>query len=114
MTLDPELAALMTQSVTVNRWTADSAYGVPLYAPTATVYPCRIVRKHQLVLDQQGRQVVSRTVVYIGPSSTTGGTPNLTERDKITLSDGSQADLLSVQKHIDADGTDHHEVAYCG
>lgn len=112
MTLDPELAALMTQSVVIQRWVSDDAYGAPQYGATATTFPCRIVRKHQLVLDQQGRQVVSRSVVYIGPSST--GTPNLTERDKITLSDGSQADLLSVQKHVDADGTDHHEVAYCG
>jgi len=112
MTLDPELRALMTQSATVNRWTADSAYGVPLYSTAATVYPCRIVRKHQLVLDQQGRQVVSRTAVYLGPSST--GTPNLTTRDKVTLSDGSEMDLLSVQKHVDDDGSDHHEVAYGG
>lgn len=112
--LDPELTAMMTQTVTHYPWVSDSVYGAPQYSATATTHPCRIVRRQRTVKDRTGKDVVSTSTVYIGPSST-GGLPGMTSRSKLVLSDGSDAGLIAVQAHVDPeDGSGHHEVAFCG
>ena len=43
--------------------TGNDEYGDPVYAPPVTI-DCRIERKHRLVRDRQGNQVVSDSRIY--------------------------------------------------
>lgn len=110
--LDPELMDLMTDTVTVTPWTSDDAYGAPQYAATGTTYPARVEYRAQLVVNRQGREVVSNTTVYFGHNSA-GAFPGLTTRDRLTLPDATSPEILSIKRLTDETGLTHHEAAYC-
>lgn len=111
--MDADLAALLTDTCTVYAWVRDGAYNEPVHSTTATTHPCRVDRRHRLVVDRQGRQVTSQATVYLGQSST-GGWPGLTVRAKLTLSDGETPDILGVARLADETGATYYEAAYCG
>jgi hypothetical protein len=106
MTIEAEFAELMVDTVLVAKLSARSAYGDRTYGADVS-YEARVVVQNKMVRTQQGDEVVSRSHAYIF------GAPGITVDDRVTLADGSQPVLLSVEQFPDENGA-HHEVLYFG
>ena len=101
-----------TQTLTRYAYSRRMFSGDPVYATSATTYPCRVEGKQHLVKGGDGRDVLARTVVYVAPTST-GGIPVIALQDKIVLPDTSVAKLLAIDTLRDLDGVSHI-VLHCG
>lgn len=115
MTLDPELRALLAQTVTVKPWVSDSVYGAAVYG-TATTYEARVEAMNKLIKDFKGRDTIATTRVYVGLSAA-GTALNLgaqAARASITLPDGTSPSILSVESLPDETGMAYTTVVYCG
>lgn len=111
--LDPELRALMVQTVTLREWLLDNTYGAPQYGPPTTC-EARVERKIRLVKGKDGRDILSNTQVYLG-FTTTGGPPVLTPRTQVTLPDSTEfASILYVSSIPDETGVAYTQVVSCG
>lgn len=111
--LDPELRALMVQTVTLREWLSDNTYGAPQYGTPVTC-EARVERKVRLVKGPDGRDVLSNTQVYLGFTAT-GGPPVLTPRTKVTLPDSTEfASILFIESLPDETGTAYTQVVSCG
>lgn len=90
----------------------EDAYGGTGVFGTATTHPCRVTYKSRLLKGADGRDILTTSRIYFGPSST-GGLPGLTVRSRVTLSDGGVPRIVSVGKYHDDEGP-YYEVADCG
>jgi hypothetical protein len=81
-------------------------YGKPTFG-TATSYSARVLNRHVLVKDRQGREVIARTVVWLA------GTPTIDPEDRVTLADGTTPPILAVEKYPDEAGA-HHVKLFLG
>lgn len=115
MTLDPELRALLAQTVVVKVWVSDTAFGAPIYGP-ATTYEARVEGMNKLVKDMKGRDTIATSRVFVGLSA--AGQPlqlgPQAARASITLPDGSSPSILSVSNVPDETGGAYATVVYCG
>jgi len=77
-------------------------YGSPTWASTTaeSTYACIINNNQRMVRDQKGTLVVSPSQIYIASTATCP----IKIEDKITLSDGSQPLIVSIQYNDDFDG----------
>ncbi len=91
------------QTVTVESYLGNNAYGEPQYG-TPVQCPAFVQRKIKLVRDRTGREVVSTAQVYLD------GSVNVGVQDRITLPDGNQPVILSVEALPDETGGTHHLV----
>jgi len=91
------------QTVTIEPFIGVNAYAEPQYGLPAT-YPAFVQRKTKLVRDRTGREVVSTAQMYLD------GTVSVGVQDRITLPDGSQPVILSVEVLPDETGATHHVV----
>lgn len=78
-------------------------YGSPTWASTTaqSTYACLINNNQKMVRDQKGTLIVSPAQIFI--ASTVSACPIHLE-DKITLPDGSQPLIVSIQYNDDFDG----------
>lgn len=104
MALEAELLDLMVDVVTVAPFAAVNGYGEPSFG-TATQIQARIERTNRKVYGADGTERVATTRVYLPPS------PPVSERDRLTLPDGRQPRILSVERGSDERG-EHHQVVY--
>jgi hypothetical protein len=79
---------------------AISVEGNPAYASSYFVSG-RVVHKLTLARDREGREVVSKSHAYVDE-----GTRTIKEQDRITLPDGTQPSILSIQRTPDSSGDD--------
>lgn len=91
------------QTVTVEPYTGQNQYAEPTYGASVQ-YSAFVQRKTKLVRDRAGREVVSMAQVYLD------GSVNVGVQDRITLPDGSQPVILSVEDLPDETGVSHHKV----
>lgn len=96
---------MMTDTVTWAVLTSRNDFGVPTYA-AGTSFEARVVRKHKLVRDAAGDQVVSTAQAWIG------GTPAINPQDKVTLSDGTSPPIIAVERFQDEVGASHSVVFF--
>jgi hypothetical protein len=89
---------MLTDTVTVAPHQADNEYGVPTFGPGVDL-PARVVRKRKQVLTAAGEQAVSESIAYVAPGSVV-----IEERDRVTLPDGRQPEILSLEDFKDDDG----------
>jgi hypothetical protein len=106
--IEPEFAEMMTETVTVAAVASKDAYGKRTLGASTTITG-RLVFEVTERLDTQGRQVVEtgRVICY-------GAYPNVTTDDVLTLPDGSQPSIVSVDTVKDVGGVDHHTVIRFG
>ncbi len=104
MTIEADFLELMTQTVQVAPFQGNNPNGEPMYG-TAVSYSGRTVNKNKLVRSVEGKEVVSTAQTW------TFGSPGITPQDQITLPDGRQPVILSVESYPDEDG-DHHQKVY--
>jgi hypothetical protein len=104
MAWDDAYLDLMPHTVIINDLSGTNRYGEEVYSTQATTYQARVLRKPKLVRDFIGDEVVSHTTVWL---ASTG--PAIEATAQVTLPDGSQPPLISVEEYPDEDGL-HHQV----
>lgn len=97
----------MTQRIILEPLLRRDEYGAGEFGAKAT-YRCRIVGKVKRILNGAGVEVPAMATVYLG-SFVEAATPEW----RITLEDGSQPPILSVNQFPDERGG-HHTVLYLG
>jgi len=109
MALDADLAALMVDEVGLEYLQSRDLYGAPTYGPKGT-FACRIESTNKKVYartrtDPAYAERVAATRIYLASA------PLVTVDDRVTLPDGSQPVILSVEANGDERGA-HHQVLY--
>lgn len=89
MTAIAAWADFMRQTMTVEARTGQDGFGNATYG-AATAYQCRLVGKRQLVLNGEGREVVSKQTAYLASADEIG------PQARVTL---STADVGSTQNY---------------
>lgn len=103
--MDPVLAAMLTETVTIAPYTGHNAYGVPTYG-AAVSYPARIQREFQTLSTNVGPQLVEETRLFLD------GNAVVDERSRITLPDGAAPPIEGIKPVRDELGTLDHWVVY--
>ena len=112
--LSQALSRLLAQTVTLSTMTSMNSYGGGTYG-TAQTYKARVEQRQDYIKDASGRDVLYRTVVYVGQTSTGGFPPRtLAPTGKIVLPDGTSPGILATEENPASDGSRHHTVVYCG
>jgi hypothetical protein len=106
--MEPELAELLTQTLTVEPKTGRDKYDRLTYGP-AVSYGCRVTNKQVLVALPDGSTRTSRAYVILDADAAA-----LDREDKVTLPDGSKPPILSITPLNDEDGSVHHLEVYTG
>jgi hypothetical protein len=112
MTLWRTVARQLSQTATRNAFAGYNSRGDASFSTTATTFPVRVAGDQRLVKGPDGRDVLARTAVYVGPSST-GGTPSFTVQDRITLPDDTTPPIVNVETYPEVDGVTF-QVVRCG
>ncbi len=103
MSFDPAFRSMMPHRVTTEAVGSFDQYHKPTY-DTAVESQARVIEKQQLVIDTQGREVVSTHTVWIAPDASSGLLPAITSEARVTLPDGSQRAVITVAVLTDDDG----------
>lgn len=96
--MEPELAALLNQTVTVAARTARDVYGEATWAAAST-YPARVSPRVPLVQDVENDSTPISGMIHMD-----GDVPITTE-NQITMPDGSTPTIIRVDKFTDEDGS---------
>ena len=83
-------------------------FGKPTYGDAVTFDHVRLVRKHKLVRNLQGDEVVSTAHIWIMEHPA----PEVGPEDRITLSDGTTPTIASIERFQDEDGDSHTKVYF--
>lgn len=105
--VDPQLAALMTDTVTLEPYSGQNSHAEPTFG-AGVQYQARVVGRTRLVRDTDGQQVVSNQTVYLATIPAT-----LTTRDRITLPDGTQPLMMMIERVPDEHGA-YYVAIYTG
>ena len=90
---------LFNETVTWYPFASRDQFGAPTFSASGTQYRARVTRKHRLVRDAQG-DLASSTAL-----ATILGAPEIAMVDKVVLdSDGSDPEILSVERYGEASG----------
>lgn len=100
--MEPELAAMLTETVSHEAFTGQNAYGTPTYAP-AVMRPCRVEYKVGPMVTATGEERTSSTRIFFDSDFT------LQLRDKIVLEDGTAPQIQSIYRPRDEAGEIHHQ-----
>jgi len=103
MALEQDFLEWFNQTVTIEPFTGVNTYGEPQYGDSVQ-YSAFVQRKTKLVRDRMGQEVVSSAQVYLD------GSVDVSIQDRITLPDGSQPVILSIEALPDETGSIHHKV----
>ena len=103
----------MDQTVTVSVHSGMNTYGDPQYSTGTASHKARVEGTQRLVKGPDGRDVMARTVVYVG-YTTAGVAPTITVQSKLTLPDATTPPIIAVDTlRMRSGGTDH-QVVYLG
>lgn len=109
MTVDPELRAMMHQTVTIERRLEIDEFNAASYDEPET-FDALVVGKIKKVITAAGEERVSTTTAYLAES------PGLSPHDRITLPTGfspTQPIILAIDRFPDIETpTDYTEIVY--
>lgn len=100
-----DLRDLLTDTATWRPLTGRDDFGAPTYG-SPTEFRARLVRKHRLVRDTQGDEVVSTAQLWLQ------GAPAIAPDDRVTLSDSSAPLIVAVERFQDETGPSHTVVMF--
>jgi hypothetical protein len=105
--MHPSLQAMLTQTITLEPYQSQDAYGTPQYGSPVTL-AARVEYRPRRVLTSLGEERVSRGRVFVD-----GAAPAFDLRDRLTLPDGTRPALLVAAPVYDEQGVlDHWEVTF--
>lgn len=107
MAFDTDFLQLMTQSIVVYDHVSHDGYGEPTYSTSGTTYSAHISEKPELVRNQFGQEVVSTHTAWLASTTTA-----LKATSKYVFPDGTEPNLVSLQRLYDEDGIHHHKVVF--
>lgn len=100
-----EFADMFTDTAIWEVLASRDGYGKPVF-DTPEAFAARLSRKHKLVRDTEGHEVVSTAHIWLE------GTPAVSPQDQITLSDGTTPAIISVERFQDEEGDSHTKVFF--
>jgi hypothetical protein len=100
--VEPELAAMLTETVSHEAFAGQDGYGSPQYE-AAVLRSCRVEFKVGPVVTATGEERTSSTRIFFDSDFT------LNLRDRIVLEDGTAPQIQAVYKPRDEFGTIHHQ-----
>lgn len=103
MPFEDDFVDLMNDTVTVEPWTGQDAYAKPSFG-AAVQYKGRVVSRIRMVRAFDGQEKVSSRTVWLA------GDLKVDPRDRLTLPDGTQPPILSVNAFPDETGPHHRMV----
>ena len=112
MSMDDVFNEFMTQTCTIAPFASKNEFGDNTEG-TAVTYPCRQEVKQHLVVNIQGEEVVARSRVFVGRSSSGALPTTISPGDLFTDPDSNTPPVLSVEiypGHSDAE----HVVLHLG
>ncbi len=112
MSIADQLQKYLTQTCTVTTFSSKDEKGQRTVSGAVT-YPCRQEVKHHLVLNAQGQEVVARTTVYVGESSTGGLPTTMTPDDLFTDPDSNTPPVIAIDAHP-SDSIAQHVTVHLG
>ena len=115
MSFESEFAEFMPNTVTLEPFSTLSTdgRGSRTYG-TSVSFKARIEQRRRLVRDNQGREVMSQTTVYVPPTTTAGAAVTVNVSDRLTLPSGflvagsSQPPMIWVERQQDETGNHHY------
>lgn len=104
MAIDPQLSSFMPHTVTIAAFTSKNNYGEDSVGSTRTA---KAYVEPSIVLDQsvQTNEQHPATTAYIADT-------NIGIRDRITLPDGSNPEIVSIAVHTEVVGLEHTVVTF--
>lgn len=99
------LLTWLNQEATLEAALTKDNYGQYSY-DTAVTVACRIAQKVQKIINSQGKEVISHSMVYLNGSQT------VTVNDRITLPDGTTPEILQIGSTAKANGVLIMKVIY--
>lgn len=102
--MEPELAAMLTETVSHASYTGQDGYGAPVYGP-AGVRACRVEFKVAPMVTAQGEERTSQTRIFFDTDF------ELKLRDRLVLEDGTAPQIQAVYRPRDEFGVVHHQEA---
>lgn len=112
MPIDPELVALMQDSITIEPYTGQSVNTEETYGSSVS-YTCRVVGRRKMVRTATGEEAVSQVTVWLDRVA------DINPRSRITLPSRftpQQPPILAIESFPDEQGTSGtgaHSVIYC-
>lgn len=98
MPFSSDFADVLKDEVSLAHLASRDDYNVPSYGTPSTGLKCRIVHKNTLIRDRNGSDVVSTSQIWLDYDADT------TVESQITMPDGSNPPILSVEKYPDESG----------
>lgn len=99
--MEPELVALLTETVLLAPFLGQDAYGALSYGP-AVATPCRIERHFTRTATTAGPQLIEETRVYLN------GDAVIEAKTRVTFPDGLQPPIQGIKPVQDEYGARHH------
>ncbi len=103
--MERDLLELLQQTVAIEPWSGNNAYGEARYGPGAS-YPARVQEKVKMIRNAKGQEVVSTAQVYLD------GVVPVTVKDRITLPNGTQPLIQAITSSPDETGSNYVKVVY--
>ena len=100
-----EFGDLMTDTATWAAFVSRDDFGSATFA-TGTDLTCRLVRKHKMVRDMEGDEVLSTAQLWVL------GNSEITPEDRITLSDATTPIIAAIERFQDEYGASHTKVYF--
>lgn len=97
MTIETAFSSMMPSSVTITSVSSTDAYGKRTFSGSSTIQ-CRIQKSKRIINTADGKQIPEEGRVYCY------GTSNATVNDRLTLPDGSNVPILTVETRNDEVG----------
>jgi hypothetical protein len=102
--VEPELAAMLTETVSHEAYVGQDGYGAPQY-DAAVLRPCRVEFKVGPVVTATGEERTSSTRIFFESDFT------LNLRDRLVLEDGTAPQIQAIYRPRDEYGIVHHQEA---
>ena len=103
--MDPALLDMLTETITLQAFVGQDAYGKPQYGP-AVQHPARVAYRVTTLTNAQGQERTSTSVVYLN------GDVVITVKDRLVLPDNSAPAIQAIYSPTDPTQpgvVDHHE-----
>jgi hypothetical protein len=102
--VEPELAAMLTETVTHEAYQGQDGYGSPVYSAPAP-RPCRVEYRVSRIVTALGEERTSNTRIFFDTDFT------LNLRDRIVLEDTTAPQILAVYRPRDEEGNVYYQEA---
>ena len=114
--LEADFLEMMTDTVTINVFSTVSAFGTASYSTSASTYAAYVQWGEHKVTGSEGQEATARLQVFIAGTSSGGAPPQMSVKDRITLSaewSSITPRPISVERLADDSSSRYATVVHC-